>query len=178
MRYLWIDKQTIKQRITKEVLNDLPEWFGIDEATETYVENVKDKPFLAVYDADTIVGFYALREENSDTLDMYVLGVKKAYHGQGIGVQLQNRVEAYAKDKGYRFLIVLTLSPSRPDSAYAKTPEFYERMGFRALYEDERIWDSDNPAVLYIKNLNASDGKEVGPPIEIETQRLKVRPMR
>ncbi|MFP4078903.1 MAG: GNAT family N-acetyltransferase [Candidatus Izemoplasmataceae bacterium] len=175
MRYSWIHNEALKQQITKEVLDDLPEWFGIEEATQMYIDHVKEKPFLAVYDADTIVGFYALREENRDTLDMYVLGVKKAYHAQGIGAQLQTRVDTFAKEKGYRFLIVLTLSKSRPNQAYAKTRAFYERMGFRAVYENENIWDPSNPAELYIKVLNPSDGKK-GHPIEIETERLKIRP--
>lgn len=175
IRYAWIENKASKQKIAKEVLQDLREWFGIEEATRTYIDNVKDKLFLAVYDGNEIAGFYALREENPDTLDMYVLGLKKAYHGQGIGAQLQNKVETFAKTKGTRFLSVLTLSRSHPDRAYAKTRAFYERMGFRAIFESERIWGSDNPAVLYIKTLDPSI-KKAGHPIEIETKRLRIRP--
>ena len=43
-----IDKKE-KEQISKEVLYDLPEWFGLPESTENYIKDSQDKPFLACY---------------------------------------------------------------------------------------------------------------------------------
>ena len=39
-----IDKKE-KEIISKEVLYDLPEWFGLPESTEEYIKDSQDKPF-------------------------------------------------------------------------------------------------------------------------------------
>lgn len=144
---------TMKQEICKEVLYDLPEWFGIEEATAHYIESVKDMVFLAAYDHDEVVGFYALREENKDTIDMYVLGIKKKYHGQGYGTILQERVFDYARVNNYKYALVLTLSKSHSDKGYAMTRDFYHKMGFVDIYESNKIWDEHNPTQIMIKRL-------------------------
>ena len=43
-----IDKKE-KEIISKEVLYDLPEWFGLPESTKEYIKDSQDKPFLACY---------------------------------------------------------------------------------------------------------------------------------
>lgn len=42
-----VDKEE-KEAISREVLNDLPEWFGMPESTEEYIKDSQDKPFLLV----------------------------------------------------------------------------------------------------------------------------------
>ncbi len=148
-----IKDKIIKQQICKEVLHDLPEWFGIEEATNHYIKTVKDQVFFAAYDNDDIVGFYSLREENADTIDMYVLGIKKKYHGQGYGTKLQERVFKYALEHKYQYAMVLTLSKSHSDIGYSKTRDFYHKMGFIDIYESNKIWDEHNPTQIMIKRL-------------------------
>lgn len=43
-----IDKEG-KKAISREVLNDLPEWSGLSESTEEYTRDLQAKPFLAAY---------------------------------------------------------------------------------------------------------------------------------
>ena len=43
-----IDKKE-KENIAREVLNDLPEWFGMPESTEKYIKDSQEKPFLASF---------------------------------------------------------------------------------------------------------------------------------
>ena len=74
MRIIEIKESKDKQEIAKKVLRDLPEWFGIEESTKEYIENVVKYTFIAAYIDNEVVGFYSLRHENKDTLDMYVLG--------------------------------------------------------------------------------------------------------
>ena len=51
-----IDKEE-KKAISKEVLNDLPEWFGLSESTQKYISDSQNKPFVAAYANDEPVGF-------------------------------------------------------------------------------------------------------------------------
>lgn len=46
-----IDKRE-KEKVSKEVLYDLPEWFGLPESTENYIIDSQDKPLLACYAND------------------------------------------------------------------------------------------------------------------------------
>ena len=38
-----------KEIISRDILNDLPEWFGMPESTEEYIKDSQDKPFLACF---------------------------------------------------------------------------------------------------------------------------------
>ena len=143
----------IKEQIAKSVLLDLPEWFGREESRKRYIENVKKYPFIALYVDMEPVGFYSLREENINTLDMYVLGMKKEYHGKGYGTALQQYVFDWAKTNGYEMVMVLTLSKSHPDIHYAKTRQFYHKQGFVNLYETNKIWGKEYPTQIMIKKL-------------------------
>lgn len=54
-----LDKEE-KKAISKEVLNDLPEWFGLSESTQKYINDSQNKPFVAAYVNDEPVGFMVL----------------------------------------------------------------------------------------------------------------------
>ena len=95
----------------------------------------------------------SLREENKDTLDMYVLGIIKKYHHMGFGTILQEYVNEYAKRQGYSYVMVLTLSASHKDLGYALTRDFYHKCGFTDIYESDQIWDKANPTQIMIKKL-------------------------
>lgn len=142
-----------KQSICRDVLKDLPKWFGIEESTQHYIDSVVDFPFIAYYLKDEPVGFYSLREENKHTLDMYVVGVKKKYHNEGIGTKLQEYAFEYARNNDYKQCIVLTLSSKHKDPCYALTRKFYYKMGFIDLYESDKIWDEFNPTLIMVKTL-------------------------
>jgi len=142
-----------KEVITEEVLRDLPEWFGIEEAIVEYVHGVKNKTFFAAFDKNNPVGFYCIRQENDSVLDLYVLGIKRSHHRKGMGKSLQAHVEAYAKEKGYEYLMVLTLAKKAYDEAYLKTRKFYLDMGFIDFYENDEIFSKDDPCQIMMKKL-------------------------
>jgi len=142
-----------KQNICRLVLSDLPEWFGIEESTEVYIKEVANYPFIGLYVDGEVAGFYSLREENKETLDMYVLGLRKKYHGKGYGKLLQDYVKNYARNRGYKRLIVLTLSSKHSDTFYAKTRDFYHKQGFVDVYESDKIWDEHNPTLIMLNTL-------------------------
>ena len=78
-----IDKKE-KEQISKEVLYDLPEWFGLPENTENYIKDSQDKPFLVCYAKNEVTGFIVLNSTSKDTVEIFVMGIKKKFHRTGI----------------------------------------------------------------------------------------------
>lgn len=142
-----------KQEISSCILNDLPEWFGIEESTKWYVDNVKMYPMFAVYENNKPIAFYSLRKENNDVLDMFVLGVLKKHHNKGVGTLLQNHVNKYALDNKYKYLMVLTLAKKVNNFEYLLTRKFYLKMGFIDFYQNDDIFNVSNPCQIMIKSL-------------------------
>ena len=46
-----------KMAVVAEILRDLPEWFGIPESTQAYIEGAKDLQVWATYQEDDLLGF-------------------------------------------------------------------------------------------------------------------------
>ena len=149
----FITDASVKQSIATTVLRDLPEWFGIEESTQEYIDTVVNYPFIAAYDGDSPIGFYSIRHENDNVLDMYVLGIVKEYHHQGIGTLLQHAVDEYARNNGYSYLMVLTLAEKVQNKEYLQTRSFYLSQGFIDFYQNDDIFDPHNPCQIMIKKL-------------------------
>ena len=77
-----------RKRITRTILEGLPDWFGIPEAREEYIEASRGKPFFCAYEAGEPVGFLYLKETGKDTMELAVMGVQEKHHRQGIGRSL------------------------------------------------------------------------------------------
>ena len=98
-----------KASIASDILHQLPEWFGLPESTKTYIEDSKELPFWACFEAEKPAGVLALKETSPYTVEIYVMGVLKEKHRSGIGSLLFQECEAYAREKGYEFLQVKTV---------------------------------------------------------------------
>ena len=98
-----------KRRITRFILESLPDWFGIPEAREEYIEKSVKQPFFAAFDGENAVGFLYLAETGRDTAELYVMGVLKEYHRRGVGKMLFAAAKQRAKELGYSFLQVKTV---------------------------------------------------------------------
>jgi GNAT superfamily N-acetyltransferase len=142
-----------KQQITEEILNDLPEWFGLPDSNKQYIKDVCDLIFIGIVEDSKYIGFCALKEENSKHLNMHVLGLMKSYHGNGIGTKMIQFIETFSRENDYNYLSVLTLSSASCDVNYGLTRKFYLKNGFHEFMELPTLWDESNPAVLMIKDL-------------------------
>ena len=71
-----------KQRITRLILEELKEWFEVEESREGYIKDSANLPYFAAYDGDKPVGFICLFETGKDTVEIHVTGVLKEYHGK------------------------------------------------------------------------------------------------
>lgn len=149
----WIDDVELKAGICRTVLEDLPAWFGLPEAINTYVEEVQHMPFLAVMGEDTPIGFLALKEHADKAAEVYVMGLDKTFHRQGIGRAMLAQAEIWLEKRGKRYLTVKTLSPGREDANYEKTRAFYAAMGFETLEEFPKLWDEKNPCLFMVKEI-------------------------
>ena len=85
-----------KMAVVAEILRDLPEWFGIPESTQAYIEGAKDLRVWAAYQESDVVGFISLSYSSEDCAEIDCLGVKKSFQGQGIGRELITTIEKEA----------------------------------------------------------------------------------
>jgi coenzyme F420-0:L-glutamate ligase/coenzyme F420-1:gamma-L-glutamate ligase len=145
-----IDDPAERSRIAEAVLRNLPEWFGIEEATQGYIDAAAALPtFVAEPDA----GFLCLKQHTPQAAEIYVMGVRREHHRRGIGRLLVGAAESWCRAHGIRYLQVKTLGPSRPDPEYDRTRAFYEALGFIPLEEFHALWDEENPALLLVKDV-------------------------
>lgn len=142
-----------KSELCEPVLRSLPEWFGLEDANQHYLEAIDQLPTFLALDHTRVVGFLTLKQHYPKSAEVYVTGVQPLYHRRGLGRALLFAAEKYLREQGVEFLQVKTLSESRPDEGYAKTRKFYLAMGFHKLEEFKTFWDEANPALLFIKKL-------------------------
>lgn len=145
--------EVLTQRCTvcREVLDDLPEWFGIPHAKAAYVSASETMPMLGAFDDREPVGFVSIKRHTPYAAELHVLGVKKRQHRRGIGRALVEATVRAASRSQIGFLTVKTLAPSHPDRNYAATRLFYEAMGFVPIEVIPNLWGSANPCLLMMK---------------------------
>jgi ribosomal protein S18 acetylase RimI-like enzyme len=142
--------------ICREVLESLPEWFGIPASVESYVAAADALPMLACFDpVGEVVGFISVKTHTDFAAEVYVMGVKRAWHRHGIGRALIEAVVELAISQGIRFLTVKTLSSSNDDANYARTRLFYEAVGFLPIEEFPTLWGPENPCIFMLRSIRS-----------------------
>lgn len=138
-----------KQQVARQILEGLPEWFGIAEAREEYIAQSAEQPCFAAMGQGKPIGFLCLRETGRDTLELAVMGVDRKYHRRGCGGTLFAAAKAYAAQRGYSFLQVKTVQMGHYKE-YDDTNRFYQSLGFKELEVFPNLWDECNPCQIYI----------------------------
>ena len=141
-----------KQKITRYVLEALPDWFGIPEAREEYIKDSVDKIYFCAYNENKPVGFLYLKETGKDTVELAVMGILKEYHRNGIGKELFSHAQKVAYEKGYSFIQVKTVQMGKYEE-YDKTNLFYLALGFKEFELFPTLWDEWNPCQIYVMAL-------------------------
>ena len=145
-----LNDENVLKKIIKDVLLDLPEWFGIPESTQEYIDEGSKLPtFVADIDNEHI-GFITLKKLNNDEVELYVLGIKRNHHRKGIGRKLVNETINYCKAKNIKRIIVMTMDESYEpfDINYDNTRKFYEAVGFTKIKVDTDIWGLTCPCLI------------------------------
>ena len=123
----------------EQILRALPEWFGIEEAIAQYRRDIEAMETYVVDISDTVAGFMTLNIHNDFSAEIHVIALRAEYHGRGIGRALVVYGEEKLKARSIEYLQVKTRGPSRPDEPYRQTRNFYFRLGFRPL-EENNLW--------------------------------------
>ena len=142
-----IEEQDKKQRIAREVLEALTEWFEVPEYRENYIQESRDQIFFAAEENGEAAGFLCLKETGKPTVELAVMGVKKTFHRRGIGRALFMAAKECAVSAGYEFLQVKTVATGYYED-YDRTNLFYRSLGFRELEVIPAIWGAENPCQI------------------------------
>lgn len=147
-----IEDPNEKKAISRRILEELPEWFGIPEAMEKYICDSADQCFFAAIAENIAVGFLCLRETGRDTVELAVMGVMREFQRRGLGRALVSRAKEEAASAGYSFLQVKTVEMGHYDE-YDDTNQFYLSLGFREFEVFPELWDEWNPCQIYVMTL-------------------------
>ena len=149
----WIEAADEKSRISREILEALPEWFEVEESRERYIAESAGWPFWAYVDEKgRSGGFLCLKETGKETMELAVMGVRKECHRRGIGRRLFAAAKDYAVQKGYAFIQVKTVR-AVVYADYDITNDFYKSLGFKELEVLPDYWDEANPCQIYVMSL-------------------------
>lgn len=63
-----------KEQIARQILEALPDWFGIPEAREEYIKESGEQLFFAAGEGNHPIGFLCLKETGRETVELSVMG--------------------------------------------------------------------------------------------------------
>ena len=149
MDILEISNDIKKKNITRYILEALPDWFGIPESREKYIEDSVGKIFFCAYKDEKPVGFLYLKQTGKDTVELAVMGVLEEYHRNGIGRALFERAKEQIHNQGYFFIQVKTVQMGKYPQ-YDTTNLFYLSLGFKEFEVFPTLWDEHNPCQIYV----------------------------
>lgn len=100
------------------------------------IETYFDVFFCLVLD-DKVVGTVGLKKINDDTAELKALYLSKELRGQGLGLKLINSVIDKAKEKGYKLILLDSMSK------YKEAVKLYEKVCFikTERYNDNQYAD-------------------------------------
>ena len=139
-------------QICRSIAATLPEWFGIPEANERYEQGCLERDSFAAKHGDEYIGLVVLEFPFPNNANIYWMAVNKDQHGRSLGSELFRAAEDYCRERGCESMTVETLSPNQSDENYLKTYRFYEKCGFKPLFE-LRPYDPENLMVYMRKQL-------------------------
>ena len=142
-----------KQNVVRNILEALPDWFGIPESREEYIRESMGQLCFATYnDEKQPIGFLCLKETGKDTVEVAVMGVRKEYHRMGVGKELFERSREESIRNGYSFMQVKTVEMGKYED-YDRTNKFYLSLGFKEFEVFPTLWDEWNPCQVYVMAL-------------------------
>lgn len=147
-----ISDTTLKRTIARKILENLHDWFEVDESREQYIRECSDWMFFAVKEKGDYAGFLCLKETGRQTVELAVMGVLKEYHRNGLGRALFHEAQRAAAKEGYSFMQVKTVKMGVYED-YDITNHFYLSLGFAEFEVIEELWDKENPCQIYVMSL-------------------------
>lgn len=129
-----IDPNTARL-ICRLITATLPEWFGIPDANLRYAHGMLSRISFAASIDDNYIGLITIEFPSPTNATIYWMAVSKAFQNKSVGKKLLRKAEQYCYEQGYSSLTVETLSPKQNIVPTLKLYYFYERCGFKPLFE-------------------------------------------
>ena len=107
--------------ICRAILDLLPDWFGIPEANDRYVEVANSHPSAIASVDDEDVGITTVKHHSPYTAEVYLMAVKPSHHRVGVGTAIACPRRGRVARDGVEFLQVKTLSAAGRDAGYDAT---------------------------------------------------------
>ena len=151
--YIPIHREDPDPATVASILADLPEGISMPRPNEVYLAAAEHMvTYLATTDEGEKVGVLLLQPHFDESVEVYLMAVRKGYLRQGIGRRLLAAVEADAKAFGVKLVEVKMIGPSDPNPRAAATRAFYHDVGFLPVEEFPDTWEG-RPALIMIKAL-------------------------
>ena len=147
-----IGDAALKRTIARRILENLHDWFEVDESREQYIRECSEWMFFAAKEKGDYVGFLCLKETGRQTVELAVMGVLKEYHRNGLGRAMFNEAQKAAAEEGYSFMQVKTVKMGVYED-YDITNRFYLSLGFAEFEVIEELWGKENPCQIYVMSL-------------------------
>jgi ribosomal protein S18 acetylase RimI-like enzyme len=157
-----IEPEEDKVSIARSILEGLPEWFGVIQARDRYIERAGQLPMTAVSVGTEIIGFLSVENKTRVSSEVHVLGVRRDWHRRGVGKFLFRASEIALSRSGIRYLIAKTLSDRQSNAHYGVTRQFYESVGFEPIDELPELWGAEAPCLVMLKILRSENIKSPG----------------
>lgn len=124
------------------IAKELKDWFNSD-AIKNMELDFRFNHLIVAKENNIVLGFLCYSSKEG-SLHINWIGVKKDKQGLGIGTELLKYIEQEGKKNGFKCIEVETLTDEEDYIPYKKTRSFYNKMGFKKVYElPERRKDWD-----------------------------------
>lgn len=145
-------KKTTDHQTAFEVVKSSKDYF--ESSLPKIRKELKVHLLYGAFVNDKLVGFVTYKETNKDAVEMSWIAVSPKYRNNGIGTKLVTETLDILKNK-YKVCMVKTLAETRKDEGYAKTRNFYKKLGFVSLeiIDPYPGWGEGNPCQIFIKFL-------------------------
>jgi N-acetylglutamate synthase-like GNAT family acetyltransferase len=153
-------KKTIEFEKAFLIAQSLPEYFN-EGGLNQIKEDLPIQIVFGAYEDDNLLAFISYNEINEQTVELSWLAVKEDKQRKGVGTKL---VRESLKEIGqaYDLCQVKTLAETVEDEGYARTRNFYNKLGFIPIEIIDPFpgWDAGNPCQIMVKFLHKFDKKE------------------
>lgn len=145
-----------------EIVHSLPYHFGDAQGRQECAHAVRTAAGVVAVDDDIVVGFLTWKAWFDSAFEITWMAVDARRRGTGIGRALVDHLVTVAREKGARFLLVTTLSPSVAEpgvvDGYERTRSFYVGCGFHPTWEPDGWWNERSQALLMVRCLDDEHG--------------------
>ncbi|MCB1562416.1 MAG: GNAT family N-acetyltransferase [Alphaproteobacteria bacterium] len=144
-----------QDEICRDILNGLPEWFGIPAVIERYAQDALKNTCLAYIQDNTAVGLCTIKTHTAIHTELALIAVRKDRQGQGVGTGLVKEAIAFLKQDNpqMKYLSVKTLDPDAGDPHYLKSYTFYKQTGFEDFEKFPGLWAPENPCLMMLQRV-------------------------